>query len=207
MSARPVSAADDKEPESRVPARARKLGAFGWTMLVAGLAFASSTVALIFTVWPGLKPDPREALGADLSVFAVDPNVTYREWITTRSSFSDSEATERLEKARLQTPGLLRIRGEVVYVRMRVQGFKRRSVAMRASIYEASSRVRVQGVSNIEVASQQLGAPTDQTVVPVWLPCPPNPAKKYYARVELYHRGDEVLLAVSDSEGFSARCA
>jgi hypothetical protein len=183
------------------------LGVLGWTILVAAVAFASSAVALVFTLWPGLKPDPRTHLGAEISVFAVDPNVTYGEWLTTRSSFSESEAQSRLNEAKRQTPGLLKVGGEVAYVRTQVEGFKRRSVAMRASIYESGSHSRVDGVSNIEVATQHLDAPSDQVVVPVWLPCPPESGRKYYVRIELYHRGDNVLLAVADSKTFTARCS
>ena len=207
MSIRPAEAVVSDEPAARVPAPARRFGVLGWTILVAAVAFASSAVALVFTLLPGLKPDPREQLGADISVVAVDPNVTYREWITTRSSFSESEAEKRLQQATAQTPGLLRVRGEVAYVRMQVKGFKRRSVAMRASMYEGWSHVRVEGASNIQVGTQQLDAPSDQAVVPIWLPCPPESGKKYFVRIELYHRGDDVLLAMADSKPLTLRCA
>jgi hypothetical protein len=206
VSIRPAESVPTDEPEARAPARARRLGVLGWTILVAAVAFASSAVALVFTLWPGLRPDPRDRLGAELSVFAVDPNVTYREWLTARSSFSEEEAEERLAAAQEQTPGLLRVRGEVAYVRTHVEGFKRRSVAMRASLYERASQARVEGVSNVEVAMQQLDAPSDEAVVPVWLPCPPEAGRSYFVRVELYHRGDNVLLAVADSRPFAARC-
>jgi hypothetical protein len=207
MTIGPARSVPEREPESASPVRARRLSALGWTVLVALVAMASSLAALVFTLWPGLRPDPRDRLGAEVSVFAVDPNVTYREWITARSSFSGDEAEARLREARLQTPGLLRVRGEVAYVRMEVEGFKRRSVAMRVSLYEGWSNRRVEGASNIEVGSQELEAPSDRAVVPVWLPCPPEPGRKYYVRVELYHAGDNVLLAVADSEPFTSRCS
>jgi hypothetical protein len=206
MTLRPARTVPEPESQPEPPVHVRKLGALGWTVLVALVAMASSLVALVFTLWPGLRPDPRDRLGAEVSVFAVDPNVSYREWISARSSFSGDEAVERLQEARVQTPGLLRVRGEVAYVRMQVEGFKRRSVAMRVSLYDGGTNRRVEGASNIEVGSQQLEAPSDRAVVPVWLPCPPVPGRKYFVRVELYHAGDNVLLAVADSRPFTSRC-
>jgi hypothetical protein len=76
---------------------------------------------------------------------------------------------------------------------------------LRLSLYVAATRRRVAGASDVEVARERLDAPSDRAVVPVWLICPPRRAAKYFVRVELYHRGDDVLLAVADSKPFVAQ--
>jgi hypothetical protein len=196
-----VAAADEGGRKSR------RLGAFAWTAIVAATALGSSLVALVFELWPGLKPDPRTKLGADVSVFAVDPRVSYGAFLQ-RLSFSDADLRSRISAA-CGTPkpcGRLNLPGEEAYVQTTVEGFKRRSVALRLSLYNAASQTRVAGASDVDVAKERLAAPSDQSVIPVWIVCPPKRGGRYFIRVELYHSGDHVLLAVADSRRFSANC-
>jgi hypothetical protein len=189
------------------PTKSRRLSGLAWTALVAVVALTSSLATLIFELWPGLRPDPRVKLGADVSVFAIDPGVTYGVYLE-RLSFSPSELHTRLAAACGSTRrcGRLGLRGEEVYVRTTVDGFKRRSISMRLSLYNAATHTRVQGASNVDVANERLSSPSDRAVVPVWLICPPDVSRRYFVRVELYHRGDDVLLAVGDSRSFRTHC-
>jgi len=195
-------------------AKVRRWGALGWTALVALLALASSTVAIVFELWPGLKPDPRTTLGAEVSIFAVDPGVTEGDFLrrTTlsavdferrktawlRASCGDQATTKACRR-------VLQIPGEEVYVRTTVEGFKRRSIALRVSIYDAVTHQRERGVSDVDVTRLRLQAPTDTAVVPIWVLCPQDRTRTYFVRVELYHSGDDVLLAVADSKPFRPR--
>jgi hypothetical protein len=99
---------------------------------------------------------------------------------------------------------VLRLLGEVAYIRTTAVGFKDRSISMRVSLYNARTHVRVPSVSDIDVAREQLAAPSDSGVVTIWIPCPPYSTKRYFVRVELYHNGDGILLAVADSQPFLA---
>jgi len=195
-------------------AKVRRWGALGWTAFVAVVALASSVVAIVFERWPGLKPDPPTTLGASCPVFAVDPGVTEDEFLH-RTTLSKDDYERRKatwlrascgEAATEETcGGVLRIPGEEVYVRTTVQGFKRRSIAMRVSLYDAASKQREPGVSNVDVTRLRLQAPTDTAVVPIWVLCPQDRRRAYFVRVELYHSGDDVLLAVADSKPFKPR--
>ena len=197
----------NSESSDAVTSKSRKLGVLAWTAIVACVALASSVAALVFELWPGLRPDPRTRLGADVAVFTVDPNVTFEDHLG-RISFTKAQLNERLEKAckSAKSCGLLKLHGDEVYVRTTVEGFKRRSISMRIALYSATSRTRVEGASDVDVATEKLSSPSDRAVVPVWTPCPPAEGKRYFVRVELYHRGDDLLLAVADSKPFKARC-
>ena len=70
--------------------------------------------------------------------------------------------------------GSLSIPGERIYVRTKVEGFKSRSISMRLSLYDAATKRRFPGASNVDVAQQKLDSPSDRSVVPVWLVCPPD---------------------------------
>jgi hypothetical protein len=190
-----------------VKANPRRWGALAWTAVVAAVALASSLLTLVFELRPDLKRDPRTTLGADVAIFSVDPGVTYREYLED-AAFSDKDLLRRLRAAcdGRRRCGRLTIPGERIYVRTRVEGFKSRSITMRLSLYDAATKERIPGASNVDVAQQKLDSPSDRSVVPVWLVCPPDASRRYFVRVELYHRGDGILLAVGDSRRFRARC-
>jgi hypothetical protein len=183
------------------------MGTLAWTVIVAIVALASSLASLLFELRPDLKRDPRSRLGADVAVFSVDPGVTYREYLED-AAFSDEDRARRLRAAcdGRRTCGRLSIPGERIYVRTSVEGFKSRSISMRLSLYDAATKTRIPGASNVDVAQQKLESPSDRSVVPVWLVCPPDAGRRYFARVELYHREDGILLAVGDSRRFRPHC-
>lgn len=188
-------------------AKPRRLGALAWTAVVAVVALASSLASLLFELRPDLKRDPRTRLGADVSVFSVDPGVTYRDYLED-AAISPRDLAKSLRNAcdGRRNCGRLSIPGERIYVRTNVEGFKSKSVSMRLSLYDAATKIRIPGASNVDVAQQKLESPSDRAVVPVWLVCPPDTSRRFFVRVELYHSGDGILLAVGDSARFRARC-
>jgi hypothetical protein len=195
--------ASSLESRQRAPQKTRRLGALAWTALVALVALASSILALVFELWPGLRPDPRVRLGGAVSVFAVDPGVSYGEHLRRVSRSSAASGDTNADGQANGEASLKRV-GEEVYARTTIEGFKRRSISMRVSMYEAATRVRVPTLSDIGVAETGLQAPSDTFVVQLWVPCPRENGKRYFVQIEVYHRGDHVLLAVADSKRFSA---
>jgi hypothetical protein len=196
-----------------VPRGLVKLRSVG-PMTVGVVAVISSALAVAFALWPALKPDPRDRLGADLGVFAVETRVAQDDWIhrvsATRDGYGDLRA-DTLRDASIggetlpadQERDLLRQRGTLFYVRMTIEGFKRRNVTLRWSLYSARTRRRLRepGLQDVPVAGVRLEAPTDRSFLQVWVP-PVASGGACFARFELVtHEG--TLLAVADSPRFT----
>jgi hypothetical protein len=175
------------------------------------VALASSLTALVFQIWPGLRPDPRAQVGGAVSVFAVEPDVTQdaflqaisfstAEWDRKRTAYVRAHCTG--QNTRTCAHSVLGQLGEQIDVQTSVAGFKWRSIGIRASLYYANNRRRDPALNNVNVAGEQLDAPSDSAVIPIWMPCPENATKTYFARVELFDSRDDVLLAVGDSKPF-----
>jgi hypothetical protein len=63
----------------------------------------------------------------------------------------------------------------------------------------------VRELSDVPVFQQRVEAPSDQSVVEFWLSAPPVNVKRYFVRVQVYHRGDGVLLGIADSRPIVAK--
>lgn len=176
------------------------------TAVTAGVALVSALVALGFQLWPTLKPDPREKLSASLSVFAVDPGVSYDAWLRRISPTPNEYRRHRhtylasngvhggsAANAILRTPGL------VVYVASEIHGFKRRSTTMRWSLYDEHHK-RLPEFSDQPPVHVHLEAPTDRTIQQLWVPSPQRDGS-YFVRVELLVT-DGAMLAVADTPRF-----
>jgi len=181
-------------------------------MLTAMLALISGGLALFFQVRPDLAPDPRTHLGASAKVFAVDEGVTLAKFLERRQAIvSSAEYTKERSQYVAQAGGggsdgntVLALPGQDVLVALEVEGFKSRSIAMMASMYDAGSGHRVPQLSDVPVFQEELDSPSDRSVVEFWLPAPPVSVSKYFVRVQVYHREDGVLLAVADSDVIDA---
>jgi hypothetical protein len=184
-------------------------------MTVGAVALISSAIAVAFALWPTLKPDPRDRLGADLGVFSVETRVAHDAWLRRVSPTPDSYGdlrTATLREASLDggPPGadeerrILRQQGTLFYVKMTIEGFKRRNVTLRWSLYSARSRRRLPepGLQDVPVAGVHLEAPTDRSFVEVWVP-PVSSTGACFARFELVTH-DGTLLAVADSPRYQA---
>ena len=187
----------------------RRAFAMSGAMLTALIALFSGGLALIFQLRPDLTPDPRTHLGATAEVFSVDQDVTLQRFLDRRSAIiSPSEYTHErnlyVSQARSDSgvdgSSVLTLPGEDILVRTVVEGFKSRSIAMLASMYDATTGKRVPQLSDVPVFKQELDSPSDGSVVEFWLPAPPVSVTKYFVRVQIYHRNDGVLLAVADSQ-------
>lgn len=102
---------------------------------VAGLV--SVGVSLVFQLVPDLRPDPRDSVGADVAVVAVEPGVTVREWI--QRGFRGEQRAVLTERFRTQ----LDFVGELIYVRVAVDGHKHKDVGLSYALYGADSHRRL----------------------------------------------------------------
>lgn len=188
-------------------AKPRRLGATAWTAIVAVVALGSSLASLLFDVRPDLKRDPRTRLAAEVSVFAIDPAVTYGQYLEDAAfSAKDLRESKRAACGGKPTCVALAIPGQRVYVRSNIEGFKSRSVSMRLSLYDVQSKTRIEGASKVAIAQEKLESPSSQSVVPAWLICPPDANGRFFVRVEVYYRASRTLLAVGDSKRFRPLC-
>ena len=69
-----------------VPPRPSRWRRLSLATIGVGLALASSIVALMFTLFPGLKPDPGEKFAAEVSIFAIDRHVSLRDYLQRTNS-------------------------------------------------------------------------------------------------------------------------
>lgn len=174
---------------------------------IALVALASSAIALAFTLFPRLAPDPGTTYRAKVAVFAIEPGVTFGAYLH-RIAFSRSRYRERRDELlqgepRSSVAAALRLPGDLAYVASTVEGFKHGSVSLRWSLYEARSGRRVHGESfaDVPAARLDLDAPTDRTMQLVWIPSPPPGRGPYFVRVGLYDQNDTPL-DIADSRCF-----
>ena len=167
---------------------------------------AAGTLALCYQVFPQWRPDPRESVGAEMKVIAVEPLVS-REASIKRTSRDQEE--KRTRRGRLkdgltvrEQRHVLRERGTLVYVRIIVNGFKGRDAVLRWSMHSARSgrRVSLTRLHDQTVGDVYGDAPTDRLVAPVWVPRL-HKAATLFVRLELVREG--TILAVADSPAFS----
>jgi hypothetical protein len=95
---------------------------------------------------------------------------------------------------------VLAVAGDVVYVRVAVDGFKGRTVSLRWSLYHAAGGRRVSELSDQSGSHLTLQAPRDRTTQQLWVPDLVR-GGTYFVRVELYDdRG--TMLDVANSPHF-----
>jgi hypothetical protein len=168
------------------------------TLIGALLAAAISATSLTFGLIPSLKPDPKEKVGADLAVLALDKNVDYSAYGSRPGRHIDVEASP-------EHPG------NVFYLRAHIEGFKRQSVRLKWFTYNPNGERRPgSGREATEQSVFEPDAPINTQVAQIWVREPgsfnrygewdSDDAEGYFVRFELYSGG--VLLAFKDSPKF-----
>jgi hypothetical protein len=153
---------------------------------------------LTFELFPSLKPDPKEKVGANLAVLEIDKNVDY-------SAYGNRPGRHIDVHVRPDHPG------NVFYLRAQLEGFKRESVRLKWFTYEPNGE-RQPG-SRREAGEQSIfepDAPINTQVVQIWVREPgrfdgygewdADDGENYFVRFELY--SGDVLLAFKDSPTF-----
>lgn len=187
---------------SEAPPRGwRRLAGESRTLLTAILALVAGVVSLLFQLWPSWKPDPRERVGADLEVFAVEPEVKRIDWLREAYSKDLAAQTKRvfgeLEPSRTERE----LKGTVVYVRAGVDGYKHRAIAIRARLYDADTQLRAPtpfSPAYAETSSVAIDSPNRRSVQLLFVPdlTDEPPA---FVRVELIDSKSGAILAIDDS--------
>jgi hypothetical protein len=218
-----VRAGEDQDPPPEGPKASLISGlrrSVGWFVaegpgavvgLVAGVA------ALLFTLFPGIRPFSPTDLSASVKILQVESDVTRDEW---RWRLAAGDARRHAQLARLDRRysgftdacaggGEL---GFVVYARVEASGFKRRSLSVRSQLYDRRTGRRVVAADVFQrLARVPVDAPTEASVAQLFLTQPQIEQTfgtrvrlpVYTARVELYD-ADDHLLDVAESEPFSA---
>ena len=173
MSSSPANSGDGREPNSPSTGGIRGVGLGAWAILVAALAFASSLTSLVFTLVPDLKPDPRDSVLAQLTVYAVDPDVTLRDYLTAAEGSGMRLPSNLSLATRAQLNGFV---GDVVYVRTLVDGFKHRHVRLIWRIYDARTQhvIPTLDTANLppplrNLSDVNLDTPSTSTVQLLWI--------------------------------------
>lgn len=164
-----------------------KLGrGFTATTVYAAFGFLTALISFIFLVNPAWRPDPRERQIADLEVSAVDPGIPWGAYATRVSQSPGDEDSAC-------TPG------NVVYLKVSLQGFKHRDATLKYVTLDARDHTRVGSSS----ASRLKGEVTaDQGVSVQWVRWPDRRGVvRYIVRFELFSDGD--LLAIAETDPFA----
>jgi hypothetical protein len=187
--------------------------------VLAGLiAVTTGAVALLFQLLPGLKPQgPPQTLSANITKVTVDPDVRLREFgrrFDIAALLGDRILDDlllgnyRRQDAEILKEQTLNLPGAVVYVQIRVEGFRRKLRSPGAFLYDAKTRARIEGPYHalIEFANRlepsfRPRAANDQGVAAIFIVCPER-GRAAYLRIEL--RDDENrLVDVADSRPFT----
>lgn len=199
-----MSSADELSPRSTHDGRESGVGRFGasaFALVVAIVALAGSASSLLFTFLPELKPDPRDSVLAQLTVFAIDPNVTYAAYLT--QAYGGDRAAPRRLLPTSQRQQARHTIGDVVYVRTLVDGFKHRQVTLRASEYDATTQERYPGRLDFGSAlirrakTVNLDTPSTSTIQLFFVYSLTGVTSPSFVRVEMYD--GTRMLAVADS--------
>ena len=179
--------------------RVRRISGVAWAVATAALALVTALVPLVFQLVPQWKPDPRENVSAEISVFAVEPSVRLGDWLQRRYP-GDERARETILGHKGVQADELDFRGEIVYVRMRVTGSKDRTVRLRARLYNARRQTPVDLGEDpfLERSSQvRIDSPSRSSVQLLFIADLAFETEPQFVRVELFNA--DGVLAVADS--------
>lgn len=162
------------------------------------VALVVSVVALSFSLWPDLRPDPHDLLAAKVHVDTVEPDVTLAQYL--------HRTDQKPLKATL--PSDLRKRGNVVYLRIQIQGRKHDKLELHQVLYRASTRQRIPKQEHECTLDSYFVAdtPNDQWIYQVFVFDPPPGFPQVFVRLELYELLErDSLLAFADTPPLRAR--
>jgi hypothetical protein len=188
--------------EDRLPALSDDRPKRAWqglfTTICALVALFASAIGLFWDFLPQYRPDPLDTVGADVSIFSVEPGVTLVDWLR-RTHGADFAPAAREIFGRRPSASELRQPGELLYVRTQVDGHKHRDVSLRYRLYDGASQKPVElplPKSLAKVQRVKLEAPSQRSVQLLWTP-DLRDEDGAFIRVEL--TSEHGLLAVADS--------
>ena len=203
----------DAEPAEAAPATGvrRRLStaarAFVGPAPASLLALIGGFVALLYTVSPSLRPDPRDTVAVTAEVLSIERVVTRDDW---RHRVSKSKAGYRALLRRdnkatgfpLDDPcGNGGSVGFIANVETEAIGFKRRELTVRGTLIDARSARRIIAPNPV-LAQFPIDSPTAKSVARVFVFDPGRPkSERFLIRVEVLD-GDGNVIGLADSEAF-----
>ena len=178
-------------PDSEAAAVGRSLKAIlGGAAAVIGVV--ASATALIFTFAPDLQPSPApRTQSAGLSELTVDEGATFAQYLA-----RIDQPTEGY------TDALLQRRGALLDFRVRIEGFKDRTLVLKWELFNNQSGDQIDESTAIQVEATN---ETNEATWQFWIPVP-DEAGPYFAIVELLeqkpnHRLKLATLRTEDLRG------
>jgi hypothetical protein len=162
------------------------LGALKATGTTGAAVFAlvASAVALAFSIWPSLSPDPRNVLAASMQVETLEPGVTLGDYFE-----RIGEDPERL------SPSVRGAEGLLAYVKLRIEGRKHGTLRIEQVRYAKRTGRRLSKQVR-RVTTVGADTPNDQWIHRVFVLVSPY-SFPVFVRLELYD--DDILLAYADT--------
>lgn len=163
-----------------------------WGTFLAIVAAGPASVALVFTVFPDLKPDPGNLVTAELRATQIDPAVSLGDYVLDIHEGGTS-------------PDLATRLGTVVYLTISVEGRKHHELELFHRLYDADSHVRIpiagsDGRKPVPASFFHPETPNDRWVTPIWLDPGASKSRRVFVRFELYNGAS--MLAFADSRAF-----
>lgn len=179
---------DEEAPPSKNENRVRRRALRGLRAVFSGagatVAAIAGAIALAFSLWPSLSPDPGTNLSATIKVRSLEPGVRYDDYLQRtfdRSATVDGAAS-----------------GTLVSVQINVAGRKHSGLRLYQYLYHLSNRRRLpdQPPSDAKDAGFEADTPSDQWIQPVWITYAGE--ENVFARIELYD--GKTMLAFVDTK-------
>jgi hypothetical protein len=168
--------------------------------VVAGAGLITAVLGVVFLVAPSLRPLPRDKIAASVGVPTVENGVNLLDWARRQYPGHPYSALRQLGQAYdAQRDGA--VTGTVVYVRLQTDGFRYRSIQLRARVYDADigrpAPDTYVGQLLPKFGKVRLEAPSRSTVTLMFLDDLSKLVGRYFVRVEAYDGTG--ILAFADS--------
>lgn len=173
--------------------------------LTATASVITAVLGVIFLLVPSWRPLPRDKIAATVTVGSLEPHVTVQDWAR-RQYPRDHEERLRGLVGRNVLARDRRVPGLVVYVRLGAEGFKHRSVKLRARVYDADTDALdpdiTLGLIYPKAGNLEIDAPS-RSSVQLLLFRDFGVSGRWFVRVEAYD--DDGILAYGDSKPIKIR--
>jgi hypothetical protein len=153
------------------------------------IAVVASCVALTFTLFPGLIPDPKVVLAAQMTIVDVEPNMSLRSYLRL---YRPQEAVEEGDEDYI---------GTILFLRIKTDGKKHGDVKLTQLHYGWDSKRPLTGGRFKSNQHFRPDTPSDQWIAPVWVE-QPQQQKDYFVRLMLLD--DDTILDFVDSKRIRA---
>lgn len=168
--------------------------------LTAIATLLTAVLGVTFVLVPSLRPLPRDKIEASLAVPTVEGQVDLLEWAKRQYPGDPRGELHRLLGHPYRETDAAA--GLVVYVRLRAEGFRRRSIQLRARVYDAATRRPPDNLDTDEIIPEsgqlRIDAPSRASVQLILLDDFSRIPGRYFVRVEAYDDGG--MLAYADSQ-------